>query len=313
MPKQEELEQKQEVGQTAAQEDNHSKLPSNLAAGVVVAYGTFPLEGLKKHIQQLKEPVNLYKLTDLKYMQKTFEGFQFYRGSSIFAANIVPATAIQLTVDDMVKQYAQPNTMTYNGLALLPGVLGSFTGVVVENCVARQQVMKCGPSEAMADMFAQGYLRPWKSLPLIATRDGIFTACMFSANDELAGLAEDHFGIYASYAVRLMVSALGAGLSHPFDTLATQMQRTHESISYYEAASKFVAEHGVSGLYKGFGPRFGLFLTFSNLIPVIKNQADDILANRVAPSFAFFKDKPLLKDAMPIDEQRQVYFMGNSI
>ena len=235
---------------------------SGSLAGATVAYTLFPLEGLKKYFQSGQTGK-----------------FHPYRGSTMFAANIIPATTIQLVTDGQMQKFVPDDASTITKLlgSAYCGVTGATVATTVENVVIRQQMLSSGPWHAVKDMLAQGWLRPWKSFPLIATRDGIFTACMLTGNDAAAKFAKDNFGSWAVYPSKLMLSFVGAALSHPFDTTATNMQKTHQPMSMFQSAVDIVNKYGYKGFYRGFAPRFGLFFTFTNVIPFVKNEADKFL------------------------------------
>lgn len=239
---------------------------SSIVAGMTVSYTTFPLEGLKKHLAS----------------GISHQDFKLWRGSLVFALNIVPTTTIQLMTDRFLKRFVNENSST--PLRLLQsaycGFQGAFFATFVENCIARQQVLKSGLSFAIKDMFQQGYLRPWKSFPLIATRDSIFTLFMLLINPEVKQYCAAVYpgNTYASYLMTFMVGFIGAFLSHPFDTMGTRMQRTHEFMSFRSAANDVMINlGGYKGFYKGFLCRVCLFTAFSNTIPYVKEWVDERL------------------------------------
>lgn len=252
--------------------DTSKEFLCNTAASTVLAYSFFPFEAYKKHLQaKIKTP------------------FIPYRGSFVFACNFVPTSVIHLTASRFFHDLNPVNpSEKYKFITdIACGVLGATTATFVESCITRQQVMESTLSVALKDMFKQGLLRPWKSYPLIATRDGIFTACMFSADKMVNAITNQFFtpdalGSYQKHqilAAKFIVSAFGAGLSHPFDTVATNKQKTHEKISTFQTAKTLLKTEGIKGFYSGYPWRLVMFFAFSNLLPAFKNQAVKIADN----------------------------------
>jgi hypothetical protein len=280
---------------------------SNTAASTILAYTFFPFEGYKKHRQA-----------------ERLEKFHPFRGSHVFAANFVPTSVIQLTTNKLIQKYytGTPSTFFNFTSSIACGVAGATVATFVENCIARQQEMKSTLPVALKDMFKQSLLRPWKSFPLIAARDGIFTACMFWADGAASTLAKKYtsdsmssnekLGIWLS--AKFAISSLGAALSHPFDTVATNMQRTHQKISSLETAKQIMQKSGVKGFYLGYPYRLVMFCSFSNLLPLLKNEVTDLVedvsqykANKVQAlkqyanlASAFFARKDKVNPSAPV-------------
>lgn len=270
-----------------------SSFLSGSAAGATVAYTLFPFEAFKKYMQRYGiTPASLFNYSEMK---RNFarEAFYPYRGSAVFAVNIVPTTAIQLTSETFLKSVMPETNSVYSqiGISVMSGVFGAITATPVENFVARSQALnatgtiKYGNLEVMADLYKQSLLRPWKSYPLIATRDGIFTFCMLWASPTASQKAQELFGESrkVDVAARFAVSLLGATVSHIPDTLATLSQITHNRVSVYETARSIIARNGYAGFLAGLPPRFALFFAFSNAIPYVQKvtnpYADQVVRN----------------------------------
>jgi len=268
---------------------------SSVTAGTAIAYSTFMFEGLKKRLQTGQKIS--WKFSDL------------FAGSTSFAVSITPTTTIQMTADSVMKRYMPDDASPLTKLmqSAFCGIQGAIVATPVENIIIRQQMAKAGPKWVIKDMYNQGGMfRFWKTFNLIATRDGIFTACMLFVNDKVVTFAKDKFGSKAEYPALLAVSAIGAGLSHPFDTIATNRQKDHAKTSLVQFTSNFINQHGYKGLYKGIGPRFGLFFAFSNLIPFFRDYSatniyDKHIANSSVASsgMGFFGRK---HDAVKVEE-----------
>lgn len=204
---------------------------SNILSGVFISYTTFILEALKKRAQQRDPTIK----------------FKPWRGSTIFAANIVPTTTIHLTLNSFFKQYLSADAPIVQQImaSAACGVIGASTATVVENVITRQQILQCGPMRAILDMGKHSLLRPWKSYPQIATRDGIFTAWLFTVNPAIIQYAKNTLVNDSSsekYEERVTMAAatfaalVGAGITHPFDTAGTWLQRTHLKDNFLAAA-----------------------------------------------------------------------------
>lgn len=240
---------------------------SGAVAGVGIAYTTFPAEALKKRFQ-----------TGIEH-----HGFRYYRGSLLFATNIVPTTAIQLGTDKMLASYIlhkDAGIAEQLAASAFCGVTGAITATPVENTVIRQQAMKTGAVGVMHDLYAQGVMRFWKTYHLIAIRDSIFTLFMLSFLPAINQFSKENIDERYHLAVNFAGSSVGAALSHPFDTVATNIQKTHEKISTQAMARHIYQTQGVRGFYNGLGCRLFLFFAFANGIPQFKQAADHYLFSR---------------------------------
>lgn len=230
---------------------------SNVGAGFGVAATTFPAESLKKRLQTNQT-----------------EKFVPYRGFGIFVFNVVPTTTVQLITDSYIRKHVIPKDDNSLSAKLLSagyaGAQGALVATLVENTIVRQQVMKVGPMLALQDMLKVGLLRPLKSYPLIAGRDASFVATMLCLNDEAKECAVKNFGHITPFAATIasfMVGTAGAFLSHPLDTVASNLQKTHDKISISKAFQSLYQAHGIKGFFAGIGPRFVLYHVFMNAIP----------------------------------------------
>lgn len=253
---------------------------SGMISGTVIAYTTFPLEGLKKWLQAMLDAKK--NNTEIDPNNK----FKPYRGSTVFAANIIPTTTIQFLTNHAISSFlpASPSVWQNIGASIFSGITGAVTATFVENTIARQHAMKSGPIIAIKDMFKVGPLRAWKSYPHIATRDGIFTFSMFWAVPEAIKWVNTNIGEGYDTATRFTVSALGAALSHPVDTIGTLLQKTHEKKSTFNIAKNLLAEKGVTSFFKGYVPRLAIFGIFSNALPELHQFVEKNIVNRETPA-----------------------------
>ncbi len=271
-----------------------SSFLSGSAAGASVAYTLFPFESFKKYAQ--RRNISFGDVFSFKTMAAHLrnEAFHPFRGAAEFAVNIVPTTAVQLTTDAILKSLLPADSSVYTqaGAAALCGITGALTATPVENFVARLQTMNAAAGVrvpnmyVITDMMQQSFLRPWKSYPMIATRDGIFTFCMLWAAGQASEKAQQQFGESKTVDVgaRLAVSVIGAAVSHIPDTIGTNMQVNHESISAWKSAKQIYARAGARGFMHGLPPRLLLFFSFSNAIPYLQKVTDPYaqqVANKV--------------------------------
>ena len=250
-------------------------LPSIITAGTTVAYTTFPAESIKKYLQ------SGYSIKEFLQSIRTGE-FKLYRGSAVFAANVIPTTGIQFITKTILDNYmpAEATFIQKVCASAFSGVAGAINATFVENSIIRQQVLKSGIFFALQDMYQQGGIfRPWKSYNYIATRDGIFTMTMFCILPEVKKYMQRYDNVYAEKVANFGVCMMCAVLSHPVDTIATNLQKTHENTSGWQIAKNIAKESGVKGFYKGFICRAILVTAFANVIPEVKKIVDQKFEN----------------------------------
>lgn len=237
-------------------------LMSSTVAGIFTAYGSFPAESYKKYIQSSQTG-----------------RFHPYRGSTIFAVNIIPTTAIQLTTDGYLHTFMQKDAPHSHKIAasFYCGVQGAILATVVENCILHQQLHKLGPTSTMLKMIKHSPLRPWKSFSMIAMRDGIFTSYMLWAGKETEEYAKRIMPASYTPIAKFAVSILGTAISQPFDVIGTHMQKTDNKISIIDATKQVMQANNYKNIFAGFIPRLFMFYTFGTFVPFIKEHVDDIL------------------------------------
>ena len=259
------------------QHDGFRNFFAGSMAGLFIAYTTFPLEAMKK-LRQVG-------------IKRAEYGVPFYRGSAVFAGNIIPTTALQFGINNLLSPWAGNDAPKYQqfAVAMASGIGGAVTATFVENTIIRQQVMRCGPIAAIQDMAAQSYLRPWKSFPLIAGRDAIFTAWMFIVAPTVRTHVDATYGSSYILPASIAIGVLGATLSHPFDTMATRLQKTHARLTYGAVCRNLITEFGKMGLLRGLPFRMLLFIIFSNVLPEAEKDAEFSLRTGHLPESFFFK------------------------
>jgi hypothetical protein len=256
-------------------ETPQNSLLANLFAGITVAYSCFPVQGLKKWWQSRQMGETLTSWRDYK----------LFRGSTFFAANVVPTTVIQLTTNNYIQANIINDSSSFYAklfVNIICGMCGATFTTMVENVILRQQIMGKGPIAAVRNMLNQSILRPWKSYSLIATRDTLFTMNMFCVVPEVKKICQDRFhgNFWLESIARFGVGIIGTALSQPFDTMATRMQITHQPMSIREAyldcrknlTSISKKERPILCLYTGFFFRLIMFNIFSNVIPYVQKK-----------------------------------------
>lgn len=288
---------------------------SNLVAGLVVSALFFPLESAKKIFQQGKRFDLSYKdmFSELR-ISGHIQGYVPYRGLPVFALNIVPTTFIQLTVEKELQKYI-PNDSSNTMLilrALTSGSIGAVTATIVENTITRQQVMQGKFIPTLRDMWNISPSRVFKTYPLIAIRDSIFTLNLFFLHPKVERYLKDKYSdrfLSSSYFSAIPLSVLGATLSHPFDTLATNLQKTHEKSDYQKILKELLnSQLGFRSLFRGLFARIPLFYGFIVAIPEARKRCVSFIDSR----FGFFSEiQPTIIDKD--SEKNNSFFVRSTI
>lgn len=267
-------------------------------AGTTIAYSTFPAEALKKFEQTGQaKPMTANRLY-MRIIQR-YDGFKPYRGSLLFAVNIVPTTALQWVTNGIVQQYMPKDAKFHHTLAASAfcGIMGALTATAVENSIIRQQKLKIGARAVINDMLSQGVLRPWKTYNLIAVRDSIFTMWMMAVIPTLNEyINKNNLQVY-SLPTNMFISSIGAALSHPFDTIASYKQQNHLQRSSWDVVKELYSKGGLMRFYSGFSYRLFLFFSFTNMIPMFKQTAEHYIYGKASlptlfKNIGFLERKP---------------------
>lgn len=265
---------------------------ANAAAGLAVSSTLFPLESAKK-LMQRGEELKLSKREIFRQLFKTGKvgDYVAYRGFSVFALNIVPTTFIQLTAEKNLAEYipddAPAPLLAVRAIAC--GILGAITATVVENTITRQQVTKANFIPALKDMWAISPLRLFKTFPLIAVRDSIFTLNLFFINPVIQKYLKENYSdnnvLSSKYFSAFLSTLIGATASHSFDTVATKLQESHGKSNYVETFNQLInsknektnLRNGYSALFRGFSFRLPLFYGFIMMIPSARKECTDYI------------------------------------
>ena len=284
-----------EKKQNGLTEFNRDLVTASMAS-LLIAYTTFPVKAFKKYQQAEQKARGI--------------PFKPFRGSTPFVANIVPTSAIQLATKGVLSQCLPENANFLQQLIAsgFCGVTGAITATPVENSIVRQQVMQAGAMPTIKDMLQHGYLRPWKTFYLIAARDAIFAMLMLSVLPSLGTYAQKN-NLDARYYwfANIASTAVFTALSHPFDTVATNLQMTHERKSSITVAKTLYKKEGMLAFSRGFNARLFLVFAFANGIPPLKQAGDHYLYGRCEkPSFfkwATGDSKGVEKESSPVEEK----------
>lgn len=284
-------------------------------AGSAVAAMTFPLEGLKKRIQggeftskgfaKVPEFWNKWRSGNIKL---------YGPGLGIFMAHVGPASAAQFMVKAVLADYYKSGVPAWQTgvAAMTSGIVGAATAATIVECtVRRQQIWSQEANKpvdaraALGRMIKQyGWRSPWDGFAGIALRDGVFTGCMLWATPEAMKYAKANYGAAYEQPASLVVSTMGAVVTHPADTLATRIQQDR-SLSYMRATKEIIKTAGVSGLWHGVSMRILLFAMYSQAIP----KARDVVENRVGALLA--SQSLFSRDTCKIDADGKGLFNGD--
>lgn len=242
----------------------HSLIAAGIS-GFVGAYASFIFEGTKKRLQSNQPLPSLFKLGAAGWMKELF------RGSSSFAGSLVPTSMLQqMTSHFFASQNLSTTTAGKIAETAFSGALGGFASTLVENTILRQQMNKSGPLAAISSLLKEGKTRPFRGLPLIMTREAIFTLCYLKGAKDAGDYAVTHFGAAYVLPAQLAIGTVGSLASHPFDTTATTMQR-YGYTSPKQAAAHLWKENGTRAFMKGALARVGLFNVA--MLSISKTQA----------------------------------------
>lgn len=232
-------------------------------SGFVGAYASFFFEGIKKRLQSNQKIPAVNTLGLNGWLKESF------RGSSGFAASLVPTSIIQQMLSYHFKNNPPQSEFLKTTEPLLSGAVGGIASTFAENVILTQQMKKIGPADAISSMYAEGYFRIFRGLPMIMCREGVFGFCYLKAANEASNYATQNYGPAFSWPAKLLVGIAGSLASHPFDTTATTMQRNGYS-NILDAVNHLRNENGWRAFYKGGGARVALFTTA--MVTISKTQ-----------------------------------------
>jgi len=209
---------------------------------------------------------------------------ELFRGSSAFATSVTIASTASITLNSYLKKnpyYDEKSKGSALGAAIASGMIGSLIGSTpVENTIFIQQEKNVGPLKAINIMLKQGITRPWVGARELMFREGGFAGVMLWGGPASHGYVKQKTDSEALAVVgELFAGAVGALLTHPADTLATERQKFDGKISLLSGIKRLYQKDGIHAFYKGAAFRIGLFTICSLTIPRFVNILNQGLNN----------------------------------
>jgi hypothetical protein len=255
-------------------------------AGFGVAAATFPFEQLKKRYQGNEIPgqgfgkiSNTFKLIAQRKLPV------YGPGLGIFSMQVGPATAIAFSAKQLLGEQKSDNLFIEASKAFAAGAMGATVATVVEGTVRRQQIYSeqagrpVNAVTALGKMVREhGIASPFQSYAGISGRDGIFTLYMMFALPQAASFAQSMgWSAPAQYAFQTLVLFSGVPISHPFDTVATQVQQNFAKESYWQTISRMYQEDGVRSYFRGVSMRAILFPFYAIALPKLTEGISNLI------------------------------------
>ncbi|MBP9726321.1 MAG: hypothetical protein KBD83_02490 [Gammaproteobacteria bacterium] len=256
----------------------HSLIASGISGGAA-GYAGFYFEALKKRLQSDQRIPNKTSLTLNAWVKESF------RGAGTYALCNIPATVVQQMVSNFLKkQYVADTAIKQAAMAIISGGLGGIPAAFLGNILLEQQLKSIGPAEALSNLSTQGISRLFRGVSLVMIREGMFGFCYLKGVSEVGNYASTHCGPMLVLPAQLAVGALGSLVSHPFDTVATIMQR-YDYKNIKDAATYLWKENGVKAFYKGGAARIGLFTTTMITLNKVQQSVLDVLDGNAPVKF----------------------------
>lgn len=273
-------------------------------AGVVagISGGTlnYPFEGAKKRAQSGQlQPWQMPGIRPHTFVR------ELYRGGSSFILSLAPVSMLQATFNDYLKGFLpnNPSQAYVVGAGVLSGAVGAFFSAPVEHMIITQQQQKIGPLQAMKYLYSRGPTYAWTALPPLMIREAGF-GCAWLMGAHAAGEAlSAHYNRDLRIPAAIGVGVLAAGLTHPFDSMATRKQQSKERITMIEAGRQILAQKGWKGFFAGYQYRSFLFTGCMVSIAFVDKAARETLSN--GSTFAFFKPASKATPRATVEEVKQ--------
>lgn len=232
----------------------HSLVAGGISGGAA-GYAGFYFEGLKKRLQSDQKIPNRTNLNLNTWLKESF------RGAGTYAACNIPATVVQQMANNFLKKQQRSDTAIEQATtAIVSGGLGGIPAVILGNILLEQQLKAIGAAEAFKNLLTHGISRLFRGTSLVVVREAMFGFCYLKGVNEAGNYAATHFGSMFVLPAQLTVGVIGSLVTHPFDTVATAMQR-YDYKSIKDAGTALWKENGVTAFYKGGAARIGLFTT----------------------------------------------------
>jgi hypothetical protein len=201
-----------------------------------------------------------------------------YKGVLQNASTFVPLTAVRIGLSGTCENYFVKNSdHELSGLHKLsaPFLVGAFSSLVssptelIRTIKIKSSVLEHPIGNSSFLHITKSYIEKegigalYKGTPVVAMRDGLYTAAVFRGPQVVKEIIEPYFvnpfiSTLASFSITSFFAALA---NTPFDTIKTNqhlskscsyLNQTFESGSFTEACYKIYQTDGVKGFYKGF-------------------------------------------------------------
>lgn len=251
--------------QQGAYRDYRNALIAGSISGACGSYSAFIFEATKKRVQSNQA---LPKMSGgvFPWCIDTF------RGSLTFTAFSTPTMVVQQLLDAYCKNHFSPNTYENNLGAFFSGALGGVVSTATENILLRQQMKKIKSRDAIRELTNPSNFYLLRGLQLIMMREAIFGFCYLRGVKQAGGYAQSHWGEQFVLSAQIATGIFCAIISHPFDTIATTMQR-YDLKHVHEAISHLLREkNSYMPFFKGLLPRSLLFTTAALVINKVQAE-----------------------------------------
>ncbi len=236
----------------------HTQGQSLIAAGVsgfFAGYAGFPFESIKKRLQSNQALPSAHNMGLRIWLRESF------RGVGSYALTNIPASVAQ----QMTNHYFEEQTTISHTLAgktiqvVISGAVGGIPATIIGNTLLEQQLKQIKPTQALVNLVKEGgVMRPLRGVVMTMVRESMFGFCYLKAMDDAGQYATKHWGPSYALPAQVTVGITGSLLSHPFDTIATTMQR-YNYASVSEAAQHLWRQNKSMAFFKGGLARVGLF------------------------------------------------------
>lgn len=266
---------------------HHNHTHSLVAAGVsgfFAGYAGFPFEGLKKRLQSNQSLPNVYQMGIRLWFKESFRGV----GSYAFS-NIPASVAQQMTNHYFEQQTTLSDTFVGKTIQVIfSGAVGGIPATLIGNTLLEQQLKKITTKEAFFNLINEhGYTRLFRGASMTMVREAMFGFCYLKAMDDASQYATSQWGSAYALPAQMSVGVCGSLLSHPFDTIATTMQR-YNYRSIYQASEYLWNQNKMTAFYKGGLARVGLFTSTMWVI----NKSKQMVLEQLEDSESTSSQKP---------------------
>lgn len=231
-------------------------------AGMAEVFANQPTILVKNILQQQKKskdtksPVVIFRETIQKNPR------HLYRGLGVNLTCMVPTTALQVGVSEQLKAVIPAEDLTSslarNGLA---GALGAFVCNASELTIINQQKWETNAVNTIKRLYAEnGVPVCMRGFMAKALRDAHFCAGFLTLYPLVKEYVQAHdlSSAVATVVASALVGPLTGAMSHPFDTISTEMQADpskKELKGFADAMKAIYREGGFTAFFKGFTPR----------------------------------------------------------